>query len=82
MQENWPLCPLNKNKNDGGAGKDKKKKSDGQSEKKKKKWQNSNPKNKMSMEHNGKTDYWCKICNYGRVKWVDHKEEACPYQRK
>ena len=75
------FCPLNKKKNDGGAGKDKKKNSDGQSEKKKK-WQNSNPENKMSMEKNGKMYYWCKICNYGRRKWVDHKEEACPYWRK
>ena len=34
------------------------------------------------MEHNGKMYHWCKICNFGRGKWVDHKEEACPYRRK
>ena len=75
------FCPLSKKKNDGGTGKDQKK-SDGQSEKKKKKWQNSNPENKMFMEKNGKLYYWCKICNYGHGKWVDQKEEVCPYRHK
>ena len=40
------------------------------------------PDNKLTMEKNGKTYYWCKICNYGREHQVDHKEEFCPYQRK
>ena len=77
------FCPLNKNKNNGGgkgAGKDSKK-SNSKSEKKKK-WQNTNPDNKLTMEKNGKTFYWCKICNYGHGKLVDHKEEVCPYWRK
>ena len=46
------------------------------------KWQNSNPENLTSKEHNEKTYYWCKICNVGRGKWVDHKKETCPYRRK
>ena len=77
------LCPLNNNKNNGGgkgAGEDSKR-SNGKLEKKKK-WHNTNPDNKLTMEKNGKTYYWCKICNYGRGSWVNHKEEVCLYRRK
>ena len=55
--------------------------SDGKS-KKKKKWHNSNPENKTTMEKNGRKYFWCKIFNYGRGRWVDHKEEVCPNWRK
>ena len=31
---------------------------------------------------NGKTYFWCKVCNYTRGKWVEHKTEACPHRHK